>query len=271
MSIPTKRTIAFFGATGGCAAATLAAALRGEHTCIALARNPQKLTMLLTSAPHSIPKSVLTTQLTIVKGDIRNLGDVAKVLVKPESVGKGVEEVVDTIISGIGSYPEFQFSLHPFTLKDPGICEDGMKTVLEALSSLQDSSERGVFKEMDGKRPLVVAISSTGTNARTRDVPLLLTPLYHWLGAVPHADKRAMESLLFNSSICSFVIIRPSLLIDGAALGVDKVRAGWEEEEKGPAVGWTISRRDVGGWIYEEVVKREGGGGWRGKCISLTY
>jgi hypothetical protein len=44
------------------------------------------------------------------------------------------------------------------------------------------------------------------------------------------------------------------------------VRAGREGE---PAVGYTISRNDVGKWILEEVVK-ERGEKWRGEKVSLT-
>lgn len=86
--------------------------------------------------------------------------------------------------------------------------------------------------------------------------------------------------------ISGFVVIRPSLLTDGAMLGKERVRVGWEvdrslnrvdggngDEKARPAIGYTISRADVGNWIFQELIdaghgKREQ---WRGKMISLTY
>ena len=105
-------------------------------------------------------------------------------------------------------------------------------------------------------------------------------PLYRWLLAIPHHDKKAMESLLQAEMakpvgervIRDFVAVRPSLLTDGARLGTRNVRVG---EEVGkvvkPAVGYTISREDVGGWVFEEMVKGDGGERYAGKMVSITY
>ena len=70
-----------------------------------------------------------------------------------------------------------------------------------------------------------------------------------------------------DSSISGFVLIRPSLLLDGQALGSSKVRVGTEMK---PAVGYTIHRNDVGLWMYENLVEgdREK---WAGQKVSLTY
>lgn len=69
-----------------------------------------------------------------------------------------------------------------------------------------------------------------------------------------------------SESISGWVIVRPSLLTDGPALGERKVRVGREAK---PAVGYTISREDVGGWIFDNFVKA--GGSWVGEKVSLTY
>jgi hypothetical protein len=114
-------------------------------------------------------------------------------------------------------------------------------------------------------------------------VPLALRPLYHWVLALPHQDKRAMEAaavegaLVGDAPLAGFVIVRPSLLMDGKAKGVGKVRVGWERHAKddareagpGPAVGYTITRADVGRWIFEELVKGNIAE-WDGRCVSLT-
>lgn len=76
-------------------------------------------------------------------------------------------------------------------------------------------------------------------------------------------------------AIADFVIVRPSLLKDGKRLGAEKVRVGEEGEGiMAPAVGYTISREDVGGWVFENVVAKgeeEGRKRWGGKMVSLTY
>jgi hypothetical protein len=119
-----------------------------------------------------------------------------------------------------------------------------------------------------------------------RDVPLAYYWLYHVLLKVPHADKRAMESVVAkattetgdDSPISGFVIPRATLLQNGESKGLNKVRAGWvphpdaiNAESKGvkPAIGYSIRRADVGAWIFEQVIK--GKGDWVNKCVSLTY
>lgn len=63
-----------------------------------------------------------------------------------------------------------------------------------------------------------------------------------------------------------FVIVRPSLLTNGKAVGVERVRTGTEER---PAVGWVISREEVGLWMFEELVRGEGGR-WVGQKVTVT-
>ncbi len=64
-----------------------------------------------------------------------------------------------------------------------------------------------------------------------------------------------------------FVVVRASLLTDGKARGGEKVRVGVEEK---PAVGYTISRGDVGLWVFENLVLGEGGK-YVGQKVSITY
>ena len=74
-----------------------------------------------------------------------------------------------------------------------------------------------------------------------------------------------------------FVIVRPSLLTNGKARGRRKIRVGTEAE---PAVGYTISREDVGLWMFEHLVKGIGngigddevvGGRYVGQKVTITY
>jgi len=264
------RTIAFFGATGGCAANTLAKSLQAGYKCSALARTPSKLLNLLETT-HNISKSLLDANLTVVQGNIKSVEDVERALVLHD-------KLVDIIIFGVGGSPKLALSLvRPITLDDPHVCEEGMKAIVEALRDLKQSGQENA--------PTVVAISTTGVTDGKRDVPLAMYGLYHYLLSVPHADKRRMELTLIEASatkdspVGGFVVVRPTLLSDGSARGKDAVRVGWEipklvdasgkETELGPALGYRVSRADVGNWIFEEVV--QDAPGWNGKCVTLTY
>ncbi|KAF1965798.1 hypothetical protein BU23DRAFT_519001 [Bimuria novae-zelandiae CBS 107.79] len=268
----TKQTIAFFGATGGCAGSSLACALREGYHCTALARTPSKLETFLTTT-HAIPAATLSSLLTIHRGDAKNPEDVARVLVSPLSP----THLVSTIYTAIGAYPSFKWSLStPFVLSDPNVCTDGVRAIFTALTTL--ASAQNISSTPDGAKPLLIALSSTGVNGKTRDIPLAYAPLYHFLAAQPHADKRAMEKVIVDESAKytrGFVIIRPTALTDGEK-GVAKVRAGWEwgvagegrAKEDGPAIGWVIGRKDVGAWVFKKVIQE---GGWEDRCVSLTY
>lgn len=85
----------------------------------------------------------------------------------------------------------------------------------------------------------------------------------------------------FQEGIFShFTIVRPSLLTDGAS-SYDVLRAGYSERpagegdrwntQTGEAVGYTVSRSDVGAFIFEEIIKKQGQGEWTDKKVTLTY
>lgn len=108
-----------------------------------------------------------------------------------------------------------------------------------------------------------------------------MIPLYHWMLPVPHADKKKMEQLLAaeaqspDSAIGGFVAVRPSLLTDGDLLGVKAVRAGTESEGTvaGNAIGYSISRSDVGNWIYTTLVDNKDGirDSYVNQFVGVTY
>ncbi len=290
MSTSDKPTLAFFGATGGCALATLALAIQSNHTCTALMRNPSKLTSLLLST-HNVPQSTISTYLTIIPGDVKDLSAVKKALVVPNTpalddrentVGHD-ERTVDIIISGIGgtSGRLTWNPLRPITLTDPTICADATRTIVAALTALQQS-HKAAAKKLATKTPLMLVISTTGLHKTPkRDVPLLLFPLYRWLLAGPHEDKEVMEDTLFAAAansgsdattpIRGAISVRPTLLTNGERVGRERLRVG---VEGAPALGYTVARADVGAWIFEEVVQglgEEGRGRWVGERVTLTY
>ncbi|OJD29316.1 fungal specific transcription factor domain-containing protein [Diplodia corticola] len=273
------QTIAFLGATGGCTLPVLERALKAGHHATALVRNPAKLRTLL-STTRGVPADLIDRNLTIISGSASDSDAAAaaslRALLTVPNDGQPSNTLVDTIVSGIGSLPALQWSLRsPVTLQQPGLCGAATRNVVDALRGLLAEGCR----TQAGGGPGMVAISTTGVSRVQRDVPLLFVPLYHYLLRVPHEDKRDMEDCVVaaeaEGSLGGFVVVRPSLLLDGGAKGKGAVRVGWEgaggkgEGAPGPAVGYTVARDDVAAWIWEEAVMRRET--WAGKCVSLTY
>lgn len=188
------------------------------------------------------------------------------------------------IISGLGNSPTGPVSFTwtgkvTFPKETLKICEDSMRSILEAVKVVQ--------KTEPGYRPKLVVISTTGVDAAVQDVPFGMYTFYHHMLDVPHQDKRAQESLLTNSITSSHVdwmIVRPTWLTDSVPVGQDKIKIGWqipgtkefteEDEERvgrkwGAVKGYTVSRGDVARWIYENRIK-ESGERWDGKAVTLA-
>ncbi|EPS35181.1 hypothetical protein H072_11436 [Dactylellina haptotyla CBS 200.50] len=267
MSQPAK-TIAFFGATGGCALTALEHSLRAGYHCAALVRSGDKLKGMLS-------RTTPTTSLRIVEGDATNPQSVRDVLVDPTT-----NAVVDSLVYGLGYRPTTN---NPLTWKftTPTLCEDTTRLIMQTLEDLRPAVP-----------PFATFISTTGTD-HSGDVPTLMTPFYHYSLKVPHADKAKMEEVVYaardKGAIRDWLIVRPSLLTDGEAThgqtkigfeGSDKKElkselnlseggCGWRSVN-GLAVGYTICRKDVGAFVFEEGVFN-GGEKFKGKKVRLTH
>ena len=238
------KTVAFFGATGGCTLACLEHTLNAGYRAIALARNPEKLSKMLTDRGMELMRK----DLSIVKGDVRKVEDVTEAL---KIAGKNIEFV----ISGVGAWwppviccrdadlltgskPVPQLSLRiPLTMAEPTICEDAAKSIARATKQLNI-------------HPTCVFISAAGV-APYRDIPIWLMPMHSWLLKGPFDDKRAAHRATLDSKE-RFVSVRPSILTDGKSVGLDNIREGIDENA---ALGWTISRADVGLWMFESLIE----------------
>ena len=77
------------------------------------------------------------------------------------------------------------------------------------------------------------------------------------------ANQQVGEKKPFSS----FITVKPTLLMDGASRGVEKVRAGSEDA---PAIGYTIRRSEVGEWIYAKLIANTPAADWLGKGVCLT-
>jgi hypothetical protein len=158
---------------------------------------------------------------------------------------------VNIIVSGIGCYPVRKKGHLLPQQEDPTLCEDAVTTILNALKARPALVKPGL-----------VVLSTTGISKYGRDVPLLIMPLYSLMGEA-HDDKRAMEALVTEAvswkpaPIGISFVVRASLLTSGSAKGMQNIK--WDIEEEGKLArkgfGYTISRADVGGFVFEKIVK----------------
>ena len=95
--------------------------------------------------------------------------------------------------------------------------------------------------------------------------------LYSSLLSIPFQDKKRMDTIFLGkeggSNFRSVIAVKPTILIEGPELGKEILRVGRRKE---PAVGYTVSKNDVGGWIYRAVVLGDGKG-WEGELVTVTY
>ena len=162
-----------------------------------------------------------------------------------------------------------------FGWNDESICEDATNTILHALSELE--VEKKYSFPVGG--PQMVLLSTTGISEKCRDIPLAIIPLYRWMLHVPHEDKKKMEKLMHHGEgkARNWVLIRPSFLVDGESKGMEKIRISTEtpgaslkeQEKESVAIGYKISREDLGLWIFEECVNANGSK-WKGEMVTLT-
>jgi hypothetical protein len=222
---------------------------------------------------YSVPTSTLDAQLTIHPGNIKDPESVAKALIAPDNPYL----LVNTILFGVGGTPKTQVSIRtPITIDDPHICESGMRAVQSALENL---ATQGISRDSDGRKPLIIVISSTGIDPiKNRDIPLAMLPIYTYMLQVPAADKRKMEQLLREDNGKHFrdIVIVKGAMFTEAKKGLQSVKVGWEwagksegrEKAPGPHLGYTIGKQDVGEWVFKRAIVE---GGWEGKVVTLTH
>ncbi|KAK1986105.1 hypothetical protein LZ30DRAFT_685676 [Colletotrichum cereale] len=250
MSSANPKTLLFLGATGGCGLSALRRSLDAGLTCIALCRTPSKLASVL--LPEQYPN------LHIAQGNAHEAHVVARHVVSPLDASRFVDAVVFSIGSG--------FDMRKMNLEDVHVCEKGMAVLLGAVKRLR--AEKGV-----SGNPRILGLSSTGISKFGRDTPFIIAPLYKGLLHTPHEDKRAMEELLFASNE-AWTVVRASLLTNGKEQPSGAVRVGVEDPLKGVeqlAIGYTISREDVGRWIFENVLRKDGNDEYVRKVATVTY
>lgn len=275
----TPQTILFIGSTGGCTNSCLTRALHDGHHCVALVRTPDKLISKL-QTDQSLPESLLASNLTTVAGNAKSIPDLQAALLS-RSAPDGTALLPETIVSGLGSTGalawQFCRPLQIFKVDDPTLCRNAATALVSALREIYTAQPA-----LRVRRPRLVFVSTTGVTRGPEDVPMSMRLLYHKILAEPHEDKKEMENVfraeveqgegkgngVFENVSC----VRPTLLSGTGnteeGKGVDMVKAGTEDR---PELGFSITRGEVGGWMYENLV-REGKqrDRWVGQMCSLT-
>ncbi|KAI5479601.1 hypothetical protein MNV49_003338 [Pseudohyphozyma bogoriensis] len=225
-----------------------------------VARNPDKLRSLVLAA--NVSEATVSAHLTIVQGPAQDVEAVKQTLKTRDG------HLASRIVFAIGAAPVLQWSLfRPVTLDDPTVCETAITTILSAVSSLSYPVA-----------PLVALVSTTGIGAR-RDVPYAFIPFYKLVLAVPHEDKEKLEEAAHAAQrqgvVRGVVVVKASLLMDGDA-DEAKLRVGnrWKGRgEDDVAIGYTVTRGDVGDWMFRVLVKgddEEWGTSEGGRIVTLT-
>jgi hypothetical protein len=182
-------------------------------------------------------------------------------------IGSGDDKKLpDTIISGLGGAPKFQFWLPPLTIDQPNICQTGAATLVTALSEIYTT-----YPKLQLSKPLLCYISTGGIHKGDDDVTWVHQVLYHSLLSIPFKDKKEMDIIFLgkegSSNFRSVTAVKPTILTEGPELGMEILRVGKRQK---PAVGYTVSKRDVGGWIYRAVILGDGKG-WEKELVTITY
>ncbi|KAL1709156.1 hypothetical protein EV121DRAFT_276545 [Schizophyllum commune] len=233
---------------------------------------------------EAIKKAVAAGKAFLVKGDGLNQDDVARAWAEATSHGH-----VDTLLFTVGGVPK-GFSLTKGFIIEPHNLVT--QCLLNTLCTIPK----------DAPQPRIVVVSSIGLTKRSHSsLPLIFKPLYAHALAMPHRDKLGVERVLAHCAglpwdaseeepaddivgagwrerqglpgpgeLKQVLIVRPALLTDGECKA-DKKKEGREpyraeEKELG---GYTVSRKDVGHFIFKAVTSDWNKYG--GKIINVGY
>lgn len=273
----STQTIVFIGSTGGCTNACLTHALRAGHRCVALVRTPEKLVKKLTT-DQDLDEKLISSNLVTVTGNAKSVADLKTALLAASPNGTSLP---DTIVSGLGATGalkwEFCKPLEIIKADDPTLCRDSAAALIQALREVR--AENPAMSE--AAKPRLAFVSTTGVTRGPEDVPFSMRFMYHQMLAEPHKDKKAMEDVFRadaeipdekGRTFASVSCVRPTLLAGtgntAEGKGLDKVKAGTEMK---PELGYQITRGDVGGWMYANLVAEgPGRNRWQGNMCSLT-
>lgn len=249
-----------------------------------------------------IKKAVAAGKAFLVKGDGLNQDDVARAWAEATSHGH-----VDTLLFTVGQL--LRLFAHPNLDADnaPGGVPKGFSLTKGFIIEPHNLVTQCLLNTLctipkDAPQPRIVVVSSIGLTKRSHSsLPLIFKPLYAHALAMPHRDKLGVERVLAHCAglpwdaseeepaddivgagwrerqglpgpgeLKQVLIVRPALLTDGECKA-DKKKEGREpyraeEKELG---GYTVSRKDVGHFIFKAVTTDWNKYG--GKIINVGY
>ncbi|EJU01196.1 hypothetical protein DACRYDRAFT_116982 [Dacryopinax primogenitus] len=254
----STQNVLFIGASRGCGFYAALPVLKAGRRATFLLRNPDTLTSnpeFQALTPEQQQNAIL------VKGDAYVRDDIVRAV---DRAGEGMDTVVFSLGVRPSAWPKITWSRG--IILDPS--QPCARAIAILLSVLQDLNRPGLR---------LVIISTMGLGEKYKELPFLLRGLFYgWLLKDAHIDKEALEYLSLRSSkyptpahtppevaipssaaslrsdwLDELVIVRPALYTDGNEVP-EKVRAA-------PVVkgSYTISRKDVGGFIARECLKGE--------------
>ncbi|KXN91467.1 hypothetical protein AN958_00729 [Leucoagaricus sp. SymC.cos] len=266
----------------------------GYHAAVRFLESGATVTFLLRNTAvfendTVVQKYISTNKARLVKGDALVRSDVQNVWSTATS-DSPVNVVLCTI--GFSGSPSFSI-LKGIQINPPNL----VTAALLNLFATMPSSTREIS-------PQIVVVSSTGVNRKSRAAaPIPLRPLYGYLIQKPLEDKlgaervihslggwdwdptvpeptehildpnwQAMDGMPKPGTLKNAVIIRPALLHDGECLA-DKAPGGKAPYRvgEGEVGGWSVSRRDVGHFIYELVTDPAQWAKFNNKQVSIAY
>ncbi|CAO3628781.1 unnamed protein product [Cunninghamella blakesleeana] len=223
--------VSVLGGSRGCSKSMVSQGLKNkdkEYQFTLLVRNPDNIDY----------DEEEKKQLTLIQGDAEKKEDVIKVI-------QGSDIVVFSVGSTVTATLKMTY---------PNLCQRTIQVLIDAIQSIDDPQQRP---------KKLIAITSSGC-VEHKEVPLLFKPLYHFALAAPHEDKREMEHRIVNHCPIDWVIVRPSLLTNGALTGKYRSSAT-------TISGYTISREDVGHFMLHQCLDDETAKQWIKKCVVVTY
>eukprot|EP00979_Chaetoceros_neogracilis_P019010 scaffold11600_cov256-Chaetoceros_neogracile.AAC.12 len=187
------KTIAVFGASGLASSECVYQALKNGDTVIGLARTPSNLVIPAGSGGDKAGQPLVDDKLIMIKGDVTNAADVAKVF----EAGK-----IDGVIVGLGG-----------KTADVGetMLTDGTNVIMSAM------------KQNDVKR--VAVITSIGAGDSKDQAPFFFKILMATAMKKIFTDKNNQEEAVKKSGL-EFCIIRPGGLTVEAPTGIVNVIDG---------------------------------------------
>ncbi|PPQ65502.1 hypothetical protein CVT24_010798 [Panaeolus cyanescens] len=237
----------------------------------------------------NVQKHVQSGQARLVKGNALYPEDVSTLWAEATK-----ERPVDVLLFTVGFTGDPKF--HPlkgFVIEPPDLVT---KSLLNVLCTMPKT----------GKLPKIITLSTLGVTRGSRSAsPFLLSPVYGWLITPAVNDKLGMERVIAHCSGWDWnpkngepsdeimgrnwqareglpapgslkglaCVIRASMLTDGNAIAdTPNAKKGLIKPYRaavGDISGYRISRKDVGHFVYETIMRK-----WEdfgGKQVSVTY